>query len=334
MSLTVGTFNLNNLFDRFNYDVEIAELPERERTVQETISIVPGAPGQPPGRARAFQGSLIKRKPPAERKRLAERIREIDLDVLCVQEVEDIDALREFNDANVGDGGLRGLYPHIALIEGNDPRFIDVGVMSKRPLGGVTSWQHARHPDDPDQRIFSRDLLEIDVLTADFSRVALKIFNTHLKSQFIPAGAGDPVTEKEAADLRRKRQAEMAARIIAKRTTRRTAFLVLGDLNDEPGAACLAPLTESAELGLTDALADVVESRPFSDDPAPPSARWTHRFRDSAARKTEFQLFDQIWIGPALKSKLAGAHIDRRTKKTKDGSDHDPAWVVLDGLAR
>ncbi len=328
MTLKVGTFNLNNLFDRFNYDVEIATLPKAERTVQETISIVPSEPGKPPGRARSFQGKLIQRKPLDERKRLAERIRDIDLDVLCVQEVEDITALREFNDGNIGDGGLGRHYPFVALVEGNDPRFIDVAVLSKRPLGGITSWAHARHPDDPDEPVFSRDLLEIDILAADFSRVVLKIFNTHLKSQFV--GSGDPVEEKAAADLRRTRQADMAGRIISKRTSPRTAFLVLGDLNDAPDAATLAPLTQSN--GFTDGLADVRESRPFDDDPPPPGARWTHRFRDSAAKTTHFHLFDQIWISPALKGKLVGADIDRRTKKTKDGSDHDPAWITLDGI--
>jgi hypothetical protein len=70
-------------------------------------------------------------------------------------------------------------------------------------------------------------------------------------------------------------------------------------------------------------------TRPFEDSPAPPSPRWTHRFRDSTAKRTDFELFDQIWLG--LASTLSGAFIDRRTKKTKDGSDHDPAWVVLDG---
>ena len=330
MTLTVGTFNLNNLFDRFNYEVELASLPKAERTVQETISIVPSEAGKAPGRARSFQGKLIQRKPLAERKRLAERIRAIDLDVLCVQEVEDITALREFNDGNIGDGGLGRHYQYVALIEGNDPRFIDVAVLSKRPLGGITSWAHARHPDAPDEPVFSRDLLEIDVLAADFSRVVLKVFNTHLKSQFVGVGGDDAAAETAASDLRRTRQAEMAARIIEKRTSPRTAFLVLGDLNDAPDAATLAPLTQSN--GFTDGLADVRESRPFADDPEPPGARWTHRFRDSAAKTTHFELFDQIWIGPALKDQLVGADIDRRTKKTKDGSDHDPAWVTLDGI--
>jgi hypothetical protein len=46
---------------------------------------------------------------------------------------------------------LGRLYPHVTLIEGNDARF-DVGVLSKLPLGGVTSWQHQVHPADPAQR--------------------------------------------------------------------------------------------------------------------------------------------------------------------------------------
>lgn len=62
----------------------------------------------------------------------------MDLDVLAVQEVEDIDTLRQF-----GRDDLGGLYPHVVLIEGNDPRLIDIGLLSKLPVGGVTSWQHA-----------------------------------------------------------------------------------------------------------------------------------------------------------------------------------------------
>jgi hypothetical protein len=47
----------------------------------------------------------------------------MDLDVLAVQEVEDIEALKDFFRFH-----LDGLYPNIALIEGNDTRFIDVGL--------------------------------------------------------------------------------------------------------------------------------------------------------------------------------------------------------------
>jgi hypothetical protein len=39
---------------------------------------------------------------------------------------------------------------------------------------------------------------------------------------------------------------------------------------------------------------------------------------------------DQVWLSPALAPKQTGAVIERRSKMSGDGSDHDPAWVVLD----
>ena len=33
MTLSVGTFNLNNLFTRFNYETEVAELPGERRAL-------------------------------------------------------------------------------------------------------------------------------------------------------------------------------------------------------------------------------------------------------------------------------------------------------------
>jgi hypothetical protein len=48
---------------------------------------------------------------------IADRIKRMGLDVLAVQEVEDIDTLRQFVRED-----LKGLYTHSVLIEGNDPR--------------------------------------------------------------------------------------------------------------------------------------------------------------------------------------------------------------------
>ena len=38
---------------------------------------------------------------------------------------------------------------------------------------------------------------------------------------------------------------------------------------------------------------------------------------------------DQVWLSAALKPKQTGAFIDRRTRLSGDGSDHDPSWVTL-----
>jgi hypothetical protein len=73
----------------------------------------------------------------------------MDLDVLAVQEVEDVDTLRQFARDDLG-----GLNPHVVLIEGNDLRLIDIGLVSKLPLGGVTSWQHVPDPLNPGERVF------------------------------------------------------------------------------------------------------------------------------------------------------------------------------------
>ena len=56
-------------------------------------------------------------------------IEETDADVVALQEVEGLDTLRRFRSDHI-DGGTR-TYPHIALIDGNDPRLIDIAVLSK-----------------------------------------------------------------------------------------------------------------------------------------------------------------------------------------------------------
>jgi hypothetical protein len=61
-----------------------------------------------------------------------------------------------------------------------------VAVLSKLPLGAVTSWQHAVHPDDPGERVFGRDLLEVEVLNAARTQRLFTLYNTHLKSHFVP----------------------------------------------------------------------------------------------------------------------------------------------------
>src|SRR5262249_48820176 len=116
---------------------------------------------QRPQRVQApgLQGAVDQGEAAAERKLIADRIKQMRLDVLGVQEVEDINTLRRFVADDLG-----GLYQYSVLIEGNDPRLIDVGLLSKHPFAGVTSWQFAADPADPKQTVFSRDLLQLEVM--------------------------------------------------------------------------------------------------------------------------------------------------------------------------
>jgi hypothetical protein len=47
-------------------------------------------------------------------------------------------------------------------------------------------------------------------------------------------------------------------------------------------------------------------------------------------RPARYELFDHIWLSPTPAEKQTGAFIDRRTRHSGDGSDHDPASITLD----
>jgi endonuclease/exonuclease/phosphatase family metal-dependent hydrolase len=273
-------------------------------------------------------GRLVKAKSPGDTADIARRIREMDVDVLAVQEVEHIEILRGFNRDHLG-----GLYRHVALIEGNDPRMIDVGVLSKLPLGPIVSHQSATHPDAPHDRVFGRDLLAVRILDARGDKL-LTLYNTHLKSHFVPSGE-DPVAGAARANARRRRQAEAIARILSAEERRGAKFVLVGDMNDPPDSADLAPMCVVDGDPLINALSGAVETRPAKAEtpgqgPGPASTVWTHRFNPPGAEPPRYELFDHVWLSKALAPRLQSAHIDRRTKHGGDGSDHDPAWVVLD----
>jgi endonuclease/exonuclease/phosphatase family metal-dependent hydrolase len=322
VQLAVGTFNLNNLFSRFNYEAEVSELPEEDVVITSSTTFPVADPTA--HRFRTYRGRLVLGKPAEEREAIADRIARMDADVLAVQEVEDIDTLKRFNSED-----LDGRYRWLALIEGNDPRLIDLALLSKLPLGAVTSWRHVVHPDLPSEPVFSRDLLQLEVLNPRRSRVLLRLFNNHLKSHYVPFDQ-NPVVGEQEANATRQRQAETAARIIDRQTRKGSAYVVLGDMNDPPDSAFLAPLVENSSLGLVDALTMPQETRPAkADTPPPVSTAWTHRFKETG-QPARYELFDQIWLSPTLAQKQTAAFIDRRTRHSGDGSDHDPAWIVLD----
>ena len=319
--LSVGTFNLNNLFSRFNFQAEVEGVsPGQSGGLEVTFS-------DDEVHVRTFMGRLVKRKSAAATADIARRILAMDLDVLAVQEVEHIEILRDFNRDHLG-----GLYRYQVLLEGNDPRLIDVGLLSKRRIGAITSWQTAEHPARPGARIFGRDLMQAEILRDDGTKL-LTVYNTHMKSQYVPFGE-DPVEGARRANERRRMQAEVTARILTARERKGDRFLLLGDMNDIPESPQIAPMLLVDGEHLVDGLAQPLETRPprpetAGQGPGPTGPRWTHRFNPTGPEPPHYELFDQVWLSPALAPRLASAHIDRRTRHGGDGSDHDPAWVVL-----
>jgi exonuclease III len=322
MSITIGTFNLNNLFSRFDFQAEIDQIPPND-TGGITLTFEQGQ-----FTARTFMGRLIRAKDPEDTAKVALRIKDVmNVDVLAVQEVEHIKILKQFNSEH-----LNNLYPHTVLIEGNDQRMIDVGILSKYPIGSIVSHQTAVHPDDPQRRVFSRDLLQVEILD-DRRDKLLTLYNTHLKSHYVPFDQ-DPVQGAIDANERRRRQAETIARIITKMERPNSSFVLVGDMNDPPDSEFLEPMLTIDNQPIINALENPVETRPPKPEtsgqgPGPQTTAWTHRFNPPGPPFPEYQLYDQIWVSQALSDKLGTAHIDRRRNHGGDGSDHDPAWVEI-----
>lgn len=319
MDVTVGTFNLNNLFTRWNFQASIPPNTQLTEVTELTEDI--------DVRFRRYLGKVVHGKDADDTGAIAARALAINVDVLAVQEVENIEALKTFNREHLG-----GLYEHAVLIEGNDPRLIDVGVLSKLPLRHIGSHQTEPDPEVPGQPVFGRDLLQVDVLWPSRRRRLFRMFNTHLKSNYVDFREPDPDAARQRSNERRRRQCVAMSEIIERETRSNSRFVVLGDMNDDPDSSFMSPLTDGP-LGLIDALDDLSETRPSKKEQVgpQPGPRWTSRHKPTGLAP-EHRLFDQIWASPVLDGHVGAAMVDRRTKHSGDGSDHDPVWVTLTDL--
>jgi endonuclease/exonuclease/phosphatase family metal-dependent hydrolase len=187
-------------------------------------------------------------------------------DVFALQEVEDLDTLKKFRDQYLGG---QKTWPHAAVIDGNAPRRINVGVLSRLPIVHLRSWQHLWNPHE-DRPRFDRDCLEVDIYEPGMGTVTLYI--NHFKSMRAPNRSTGP--GRELTHERRVGQSDAVKTIIRERfgdAVNDAAFVILADLNDH--------LEDSAEgrsgirnLVEWDAVENVVNRLPRAD-------RWTHHFK-------------------------------------------------------
>jgi len=286
--IKIGTYNVENFYDRFDDPYSYTDDLWGARTT--------------------------KPKKLDEIYNLGERLRQDKPDVMAFQEVENKGALHEFNIEHLG-----GQFRDIVVVEGNDPRGIQVGVASRFPLGQVVSYQFLRDIQDRRKgKIFSRDLLEVEILDPDNFTYLFTMFVSHLKSKFVdPSLKGEKrEAAQQRATQRRTRQAMAMAQLIKRRfyDPQQAYYVVTGDFNDTPDAPALQPLLNNPELNLYDVLQSV-----------PPDDRWTHYW--SAAK--EHSQIDYILLSPMLRSRMVNgsAHVIHRSNST--GSDHKPVYVSL-----
>lgn len=182
------------------------------------------------GQTVKLDGRLRKAKPEEEKQALAKTLHELDADVLGLAEVESAPTLKTFRDQYLADMG----YKYVALVEGNDPRGIDVAIMSRFPIAGVTSHKNVSFtvPGEKGREKFSRDLLQATIKpTAGYQ---FTLFVAHLKSHL--GGA--------AADAKRQAEATQVNAILQdfEREKPRTNYALVGDMNDPADAVPLGAL--------------------------------------------------------------------------------------------
>jgi predicted extracellular nuclease len=274
-------------------------------------------------------------------------------DILAVQEVENMQTLKEFNRQF-----LDNHYKYMFLVDGNDRRQIDVGFFSNFPAVRIQTHQYITDPESQRQEpLFSRDCLEVDfAITSegeeeeeediDSNAPILTFFNNHFKSQFVDwRKKGQEIQDQIALDdAKRKRQADRVADIVTNRFKgndfNNKYFIVCGDFNDDPNRPML---TELLNLGLEN-----VVNRISNDDI---TKKWTYYYE----KENTLHHFDYLLLSPALANSNQSAVpiIERRGVATygklkqaphnfnierfagvksrgTEASDHCPVFIDLD----
>jgi predicted extracellular nuclease len=219
--IRVGTFNAENFFLRYKF-------LGHERGSMGKNRVDPSKFIDEGGNINMLGFDIID---DGQRKNTARAILANDPDVVCLQEIENLDTLKQFNSKY-----LKKKYPYSLLITGNDLRMINVGILSKLELAGVQT-----HQFDKDGKgvVFSRDCLAADVFLDKGGEDRLTLFVNHLKSQL-------KATKDENPDEKRERQATRISGIVEEhfKDLDTARFLIVGDMNDSPEAECLKPLLD------------------------------------------------------------------------------------------
>jgi endonuclease/exonuclease/phosphatase family metal-dependent hydrolase len=210
----------------------------------------------------------------------------LESDVLCVVEAEDRAVLNRFNKDILKKVEAKP-FDHVMLVDGNDERGIDVGIMARKNYQIVRMLSHV---DDVDEKglIFSRDCAEYEILTNNGNTLLLLI--NHFKSK----GFGSA----SESNNKRLRQARQVRRIYEARIASGYDYIaVLGDLNDVPDSPTLDPLLREDST-----LIDIMQHAHFIGD----GRSGTH------GNGTKSGKLDYILMSPKLAEKVFSGGIERR----------------------
>lgn len=235
-------------------------------------------------------------------------VKEIKADVMCVIEVDDRIALNNFNKYL-----LEKEFKYALLIDGNDERGIDVGVLSKYEVVNIETHIYDTYKDENGKTAitFSRDCA---IYTIKKGNTLVYLLCNHFKSQ----GYGRP----EDNNNKRAKQAEAVAQIIKRYNLNKDYVVIAGDLNDVPDSEPLKVLRDNNKL------VNIAEQ---------------FGLEHTGTYDTGKKQFDYLWVSNALASKFVEGNIERRgifskkgekfetvTSKANQASDHAAVWAKFD----
>lgn len=228
----------------------------------------------------------------------AQVLRDVDADLVGIIEAEDRISLKRFNDHVLRE--VNGIpYERVMLIDGNDERGIDVGLVARDPIEITAMRSHV--DDKADGRVvFSRDCPEYELRLPDGTRLLMMI--NHLKSK----GYGG----QAASNAKRRLQAERVREIYeARRADGIADIVILGDFNDTPNSEPLVPLLQQTDLkDVSEHPAYVSDGRPGTFDTG------------TASNK-----IDYILLSPTLFTRVHRAGVFR---KGVWGGKHGTLWEI------
>lgn len=316
MSLRIATFNVENLMNRFDYSGYRNQL-RQDRTLA-LYDIKDEAEFRQLERARTIAHT------DDARQLTALAIAETRADIICLQEVDNLEALNAFEYGylfKMVGHGYRRKY-HTA---GNDSRGIDVAVMMRDETRHgqeiefirMTSHAHVTYEEfdlhnkalsdtgnDPHERIFRRDCLEIDL---KIGGRPLTIYIVHFKSM---GSQRDGVPGREFTMPIRIAEAKAVRRIIENRFgTGKTAskrWIICGDMNDYQERVVIGGDGMSG-YAFKPVREEVSSLHVFSDDGfavnpverLPELDRWTLYHTRGPDERHLCQL-DYLWLSPSL----------------------------------
>lgn len=370
MALRLGTFNIENLLMRFDFSG--FRNTSRSDRVMQLFDIATEQDYE------RLEGARIVATTDDMRQLTAQAISELDADILCLQEVDNIEALNAFEHGYLykmmGEN-----YRRKYLIDGNDSRGIDVAIMMRDKTADgetiefvdVKSHAHVTYRDfelfndallnfgaKPDDRIFKRDCLEVDV---KIDGKPLTIYVVHFKSMQGPRELGDgrastmPIRIAEIKAVRKIISDRFGADLA------KASFAICGDMNDyqervdisgskRAGFKFFAVPEEVSALSELSADGFAVNVMKRRD----PLDRWTH-FHTRGPEERHLCQLDYIWLsahlavlnpeakpdivraGQPFRTIMPPGQDDRRFPRVgwdrPKASDHCPVVISLDVLA-